>query len=95
MDRQQIIEFIDHIELFKRLDKTELSFVAEALSLTTYDAGAFLFEENKKREKIYLIYEGEVELLKNTGQNKWQKLSYFTKYDFLGEGSLTEENRIW
>ncbi|HRQ28521.1 MAG TPA: aspartate ammonia-lyase [Saprospiraceae bacterium] len=91
MDRQQIIEFIDHIELFKRLDKTELSFVAEALSLTTYDAGAFLFEENKKREKIYLIYEGEVELLKNTGQNKWQKLSYFTKYDFLGEGSLTEE----
>lgn len=91
MDRQQIIEFIKHIELFERLDKTELSFVAEALPLTLYAKGDFLFEENKIREKIYLIYEGEVELLKHTGQNKWQKLSYFTKYDFLGEGSLTEE----
>lgn len=90
MNSVQILDFIRHIELFNGLEENELKEVADALVLKSYNSGDYLFRDADPRGKIFLIYEGHIELLKKSMYNAEQKLSLFGKYDFLGEGALTE-----
>ena len=90
MNSVQILAFIRHIELFNGLEENELQEVAEALIVKHYSEGDYLFIENSPREKIFLIFEGHIELLKRSLFGSEQKLSLFGKFDFLGEGALTE-----
>ncbi len=92
MERKEINSFIRNIELFKGLSDSELEIVAAAITTARYKEGEFLFSEHTPREKIFLIYEGHIELTKKTAIGREQKLSYFSKFDFLGEGSLTDES---
>lgn len=92
MERKEINSFIRNIELFKGLNDTELDVVTVAITPASYREGEFLFSEHTRREKIFMIYEGHIELTKKTPIGREQKLSYFGKYDFLGEGSLTDES---
>jgi aspartate ammonia-lyase len=91
MDKHDINRFISGIELFKGLNEEETAIVAASMEERSYKAGEFIFRESENREAIYLIYEGEVELLKKSPFGAEAKLSYFSRFDFLGEGSLTEE----
>ena len=90
MSNSENIAFLKHIELFNGLEENELLRVSENLKPRVYGAGEFLFTENSPREKIFLIFEGHIELSKKSIYNTEQKLSLFGKYDFLGEGALTE-----
>lgn len=92
MELNEINSFIQKIELFKGLNENELNTVSKAIVKIDVNANDYLFRENTKREKIFIIYDGTVELTKKTAIGREQKLSYFSKYDFLGEGSLTEES---
>lgn len=92
MELNEINSFIQKIELFKGLSESELITVAEAIEEITVSESDYLFRENTKREKIFIIYDGTVELTKKTAIGREQKLSFFSKFDFLGEGSLTEES---
>ncbi len=92
MERKEIHSFIQKIELFKGLNDDELNTVSEAIETIKIKEGDYLFRENTRREKIFLIQEGTVELTKQTAIGREQKLSYFSKFDFLGEGSLTDES---
>ena len=92
MKHSAIISFIRQLELFKGLEEIELAELAKYVQFDEFKQGSYLFKENKPREHIFLIYEGEVELYKKSQLGIEQRLGYFTKYDFLGEGSLTEES---
>ncbi len=92
MEQKEINRFIINIELFKGLNETELLKVASAVEIRKFKVGDYLFTENSPREAIFIIYEGEVELVKKTAYGAETKLSYFSRFDFLGEGSLTEES---
>lgn len=92
MELHEITGFIKKIELFKGLNVQELESVASAINIAEYAEGDFLFSENTPREKIFIIYSGTVELSKKTAIGREQKLSFFSKNDFLGEGALTEES---
>lgn len=61
------------------------------VEVKTYRAYQFLFRENGRRENIFIIYEGEVELFKSNPYGVEMKLTYFSKGDFLGEGSWDTE----
>jgi aspartate ammonia-lyase len=91
MSTNEINRFITEIELFKGLVATEIEQVVSAIETRKYLAGEYLFQESGPREAIYLIFEGEVELIKKSPFGAETKLSYFSRFDFLGEGSLTEE----
>ncbi len=91
MDKIQLKDFLKRIELFRGLDELEIDTLAGKLKHVSYKKGEFLFKENTPREKIFIIEEGEVELIKSTPFGEEHKISYFTKYDFLGEGALTDE----
>ncbi|MBD3224241.1 MAG: aspartate ammonia-lyase [Caldithrix sp.] len=55
-----------------------------------YQTGQFLFKENMPREKLFLIYQGEIELLKKSALGEEKRLGIFKTYDFLGEGALMD-----
>ncbi len=92
MDAKTIYLFIKEIELFQGLDKEELLIVTQNIKKEIFKKNDFLFYENDSRDKIYIIYEGEVELFKKTPFGEERRLSIFSKQDFLGEGSITENS---
>jgi aspartate ammonia-lyase len=92
MEKGQIIEFIKKIELFKELTDDELKLVASGLQEKFYEKSELLFRENNPRKELYLIYDGEVELFKKTPYGEENRLSFFSKYDFLAEGSLVDDS---
>ncbi len=92
MDKKNIIEFLKKIELFRGLDDTEFEILAGNISIRDFESGTMLFSENSPRECIFMIYEGEVELFKKTPTGAEVILSYFGRFDFLGEGSLTDDS---
>ena len=92
MDKAQIIEFIKKIELFKELTDEELHLVASGLQEKVYEKDELLFREHNPRKDVYLIYDGEVELFKKTPYGEENRLSFFSKHDFLAEGSLIDDS---
>jgi aspartate ammonia-lyase len=91
MDREKLHLFIQQIELFKGLTEEELQQVVDHAQEHVMEAGTSLFRENHTREKIFMIYEGEVELYKTTAYGQEKRLCIFNRMDFLGEGSLMDD----
>lgn len=92
MGINEISRFITDIELFKGLNAEEVEKVVASVEKRQYKPGDYLFQEQSPREAIFMIYDGEVELFKKSALGAETKLSYFSRLDFLGEGSLTEES---
>lgn len=92
MEPKDINSFIRNIELFKGLSDNEYAAVASAIKEEIYPEGEYLFKENAPRVKIFMIYNGRVELTKKTPIGRDQSLSHFNRFDFLGEGSLTDDS---
>ena len=88
MDSTEIKEFLKEIELFRELDDSEFEVLNRSVSTKVITEGSFLFRENAPRTNIFLIYSGEVELFKRTPFGVEKRLTYFSRGDFLGEGSF-------
>lgn len=84
--------FLSAVELFHGLSNTELNVVAQSVHLKNYTAGEFLFKKGDPRKSIFIIDEGIVSL---TGQDVFgnvMPLVTFGSTDFLGEGSLLDDD---
>jgi len=92
MNIELIKEFIKKVELFCDFTDEEISLVAENIEIIKIDKDKLIFVENTPRKYMYLIYDGEVELFKTTPFGEEKRLSFFSKYDFLGEGSLVDDS---
>ncbi|MFH2094100.1 MAG: aspartate ammonia-lyase [Bacteroidota bacterium] len=92
MDPITLKDFLKKIDLFRGLNEDEINVTAEKISTLELNAGDFLFRENTAREGIYFVYEGEIELFKTSVYGIEKNLAVFTKLDFLGEGSLTDDS---
>jgi len=91
MKKEIIAEYIKEIELFRDLDERERDLLADHIQVKSFEAGTYLFRKNMPRKYLYIIYEGEVELVKETPLDEEKRLTVFGKYDFLGEGALIED----
>ena len=92
MDNKKVFSFIKGIELFNGLSDEEFNILVENIIEKKYSKGKLLFEENGPRKDIFIIYSGEVELFKTIHFGVEKKLSYFSKGDFLGEGSWANDS---
>lgn len=91
MDIKTISAFLKNIELFKDLTDQERELIAHKVKVRNLKANEFLFQENTLRKNLFLIYEGEVELFKKTSFGEEKRLTFFSKFDFLGEGALLDD----
>ena len=85
-------EFLKKIELFKGFEDDELKLICSGLEEKTYEPGTIIFNENNPRKTLFLIYEGDVELFKKTPFGEEKRLTFFSKYDFIGEGALMDDS---
>ena len=93
MNIVEIQDFIRQIELFQGFDEQEFRKLSESMEEVIFQRNELLFEENGERKNLFLIYEGEVELFKKNIYGEEKRLSYFTRGDFLGEGSWSSDSK--
>ena len=91
MKVEEIQKFIKEIELFKDLSDEEITLIANQAEVCKIKKGEKLFEENAPRTHLYMIADGEIELVKSTTFGSEKILTVFGKYDFLGEGALMDD----
>jgi len=91
MDKSTIKDFLQKIELFNELDENELTATTERIEIREYAKDEMIFMENSPRKRLYLIYDGEIELCNKTPLGRERRLAFFRKFDFLGEGALMDE----
>ncbi len=82
MDRAIIKEFLSHIELFKDLDDVEHELLLAEITELKIESGKLLFEENTTRERLFIIFEGEIELFKRTPYDEETRLTIFLEVRF-------------
>ena len=91
MNAKEIDEFLKDIELFQDLDAGERASLRKKIKVEAYPPGAILFEQNSPRQRMFMIFEGKVELFKRHPPGEERRLAFFQKFDFLGEGALMDE----
>lgn len=92
MDSIAIKEFLTKVELFDTFDENELELVSNRMKIREVKKDSLLFSENTAGNHVYMIMEGEVELFRRTPFGQETRLSFFSNYDFLGEGSLIDDS---
>lgn len=89
MKNKDIKDFLRQVELFKPLNEEELSVFCGEIETKEFKKGDFLFSENAPGNKyLFVIEDGEVELFKKTPYGEEKRLTYFSRFDFLGEGTM-------
>ncbi len=91
MDIEQITSFIAYIELFKSLNQEELREIALRMKQRNVKARTYIFKENTPRKNLFIIFRGEIELIKSSPFGEEKRLAVFSRYDFLGEGALMDQ----
>jgi aspartate ammonia-lyase len=91
MEIYQIAEFLKDVELFHELDDQERLLVAQLTESKTLGPQATLFRENSPRRYIFIICQGEVQLVKRTPTGEEKRLVIFGAKDFLGENVLVDD----
>jgi aspartate ammonia-lyase len=91
MDKGEINQFIRQVNLFEGLSDNEINKITASFEIKDFAAGEILFEENAPRKYLYVVYDGEIELFKKSVYGEERRLSFFRKFDFLGEGALMDE----
>ncbi len=87
-----MIDFLKRIELFRGFTENDFELLGCCVKERKIKPNDLLFRENGKRESIFVIYEGEVELFKSNPYGVELKLTVFGKGDFLGEGSHANDS---
>jgi CRP-like cAMP-binding protein len=76
--------------LFASLTQVELENLGNFLFEKTYTANATLFVEGMSGEILYLVREGQVDILKKTANGDEKVLAHLAPGEFLGEMTLVE-----
>ncbi len=92
METDVIKDFLKNIEIFKDLTEKEREELAAEFEPMHYEKSALLFVENTPRRNLFVIIDGEVELFKKTPFGEEKRLSFFNRFDFIGEGALLDDS---
>ena len=81
------IDFLKKIHLFHALEDEELEVIADAMDEIPVVNGEVVFQQDSKSENFYLIYSGNVRIMRKV-QNKEIQLAVLVKNDYFGEMGL-------
>ena len=89
----QKVAFLKKIHLFRGLADDELTSIAQEMQDASYPVGSVIFEQGKKAESFYLIYEGNVRITRKQEQKEIQ-LARLVRNDYFGEmGVIAKRKR--
>ncbi|TES90422.1 MAG: cyclic nucleotide-binding domain-containing protein [Candidatus Cloacimonadota bacterium] len=81
------IGLLKNIPLFATLDSPSLKKIRRVLKKETYKKGQTIIKEGEMGDSLFIIIEGEVEVLKGKAK---EKVTSLRPYDFFGEMSILE-----
>jgi CRP/FNR family cyclic AMP-dependent transcriptional regulator len=62
----ELINFLKQADIFYQFTQTQLELVANLCQEKTFNAGETVFEENSSSKELYVIMQGEVDILVNS-----------------------------
>lgn len=77
--------------LFEMLSSSELAHLAELAEQRRYTAGEPVFEEGELGDSLYVIVQGEVEVVRRDGAGEARPLSVLGPPSFFGEMSVIDK----
>jgi CRP/FNR family cyclic AMP-dependent transcriptional regulator len=81
---------LSSIPLFESFGKRDLSFLLHIIHNRTYLAGEFIFYQGDPGIGLYLIRDGEVQIIREDEAGNQIILATFSKGDFFGELALVD-----
>jgi CRP/FNR family cyclic AMP-dependent transcriptional regulator len=85
------LEVLQRSPLFEMLSQTELELLADLSRPRRYAAGEVIFEQGDLGDSLYVIVNGEVEVLHKDPQGNLAVLTTLRAPDFFGEMSLIDK----
>ena len=64
-----LVNFLKQSDIFYQFTPTQLELVANLCQETVYNSGEVIFQENSSSKELYVIVQGEVDILINRGTN--------------------------
>jgi len=83
-------KYIDKVEILGDLKDDEKTEVAKALVETNFSEGETIFEQGEKGKTFYILYQGEVSVIKS-GKEVAKKTATADKAEFFGELALLSD----
>ncbi len=80
--------FLQSLIYFKNISLTTIEKIVPNILEKRFGANEIVFQENSEGDKIYIIYEGVVEVYKNYGKQNQKLLSVLTKGEMFWKASL-------
>lgn len=93
----EIITFLKQSDIFYQFTQTQLELVANLCTAKTFSAGEVIFEENNSSKELYVIAQGEVNILVDPGiigtKGKGEKtvIAILRRGQSFGEIALVDE----
>lgn len=87
---QNLAALLQQIPFFKHFPEQKLAVLIEAGSIQEMPAGSVVFNEGDPAEHLYLILEGEVEILGQNAEGEKVLLAALAAGDFFGELALAD-----
>ncbi len=85
------LEILQKSVLFENLLPEEFEYLAEISQLKEYKVGDIIFYEAEPGNSLYVIIEGEVEILRKDSEGKLKPIAVLKSSDFFGEMSLIDK----
>ena len=85
---EQRMQFLGKVKLFENLVLGDIDFLLDELREEQYDSGEWVFHEGEPGNSLYIVEEGEVEILKENEGGEDTSLARLKPGDFFGEMSL-------
>jgi len=93
----ELITFLKQSDIFYQFTQTQLELVANLCQEKNFAAGETIFEENSSHKELYIIVQGEIDILVDPGivglNNQSEKVSIATlrRGQSFGEVALVDE----
>ncbi len=88
--RDVIIDYLSGLDLFSSLDKNDLEKIASVTSSRSFDKGDIIFLEDDPGDKLFILREGWVKILKISPEGKEKTLAILGPGDCLGELAILD-----
>jgi CRP-like cAMP-binding protein len=85
------LEVLQKSPLFEMLSQAELELLAELSRPRRYSAGEVVFEEGDLGDSLFVLMNGEVDVLHKDGKGEQQILTTLQPPEFFGEMSLIDK----
>lgn len=82
------IDILTRVPLFAGLPRDEIERLAQTLPVCELSDGAVLFREGDRGDRLYIVREGQIEIIKSLGADGERVLSVRGAGEFIGEMSL-------